>query len=93
MEDKNYMSLEADIKLAPYETGVAEKTQFFLVEVEPNRWETRILAQRTMGPTDRWARMHRHYVDLFRKQLLLWRSLPRAERQKYVERGKGGTSS
>jgi len=46
-----------------------------------------------MGPRDRWARMHRHYVDLFRKQLLLWRSLPPAERQKYVEKGKGGTSS
>ena len=93
MEDKNYISLEANIKLAPYETGVAERTQFFLVEVEPNRWETRILAQRTMGPTDRWARMHRHYVDLFRKQLLLWRSLPPAERQKYVERSKRGTFS
>ena len=93
LEDKNYKSLEADIRLAPYETGVAQKTRFYLVEVEPNRWETRIVAERTMGPADRWRRMHRHYVDLFRKQLLLWRSLPPTERQKYIERGKGGASS
>jgi len=90
--EKRYISLEANIKLAPYETGIAQRTQFYLVEVEPERWETRMVAQRTMGPTDRWVRMHRHYVDLIRKQLLLWRSLPPTERQKYIKRGKGASA-
>ncbi|KYH41655.1 MAG: hypothetical protein AYL32_003550, partial [Candidatus Bathyarchaeota archaeon B26-2] len=88
VEGRRYKSITASIKLAPYETGIAEETRFYLVEVEPGRWEPHIVAKRIMGPRDRWARMHRHYVDLFRKQLLLWGSLPPTERRRYVERVK-----
>ncbi len=89
MEEKTYKGIDASVRLFPYDVGIAQTTQFYLVEVEPERWESRIIAQRNLGPRNRWRRLHRHYVDMFRKQLLLWRSLPPSERQRYAEIYKG----
>lgn len=88
IEDKRYIGLEAEMRLGPYEAGIAQETRFYMVEDNPGRWSLHIIAKRTMGPRDRWKRMNRHYVDLIRKQLLLWRSLPPSERRRYTRMNK-----
>jgi hypothetical protein len=85
IEGKRYVSIESVIQLAPYEAGVAEKVQIYLIESESQRWEPHIFAQKLMGPSDRWMRLHRNFIDQIRKQIMLWKSLPPTERQRYVK--------
>ena len=85
IEGKRYVSIESVIKLAPYEAGVAEKVQIYLIESESQRWEMHIFAQKLMGPSDRWVRLHRNFIDQIRKQIMLWKSLPPTERQRYMK--------
>lgn len=88
VESKKFVSIDATVRLAPYEAGISEEISFFASEIAPDRWEARMIAKRLTGPTDRWMRLHRMFVDHFRKQLLLWGSMIPSERAKYIERGK-----
>jgi hypothetical protein len=88
IEGRRYVSINALVRLAPYEAGISERIQFRVTEATPGRWESSMIAQRVTGPTDRWMRLHRTLVDHFRKQLLLWGSITPSERQKYIEAAK-----
>ncbi|MEM2561000.1 MAG: M28 family peptidase [Candidatus Bathyarchaeia archaeon] len=88
VEGKKYVSIDATVRLAPYEAGISEEINFSANEIAPDRWEMRVIAKRLTGPSDRWMRLHRIFVDHFRKQLLLWGSITPSERAKYIERAK-----
>ena len=84
-EEKPYMAAECDIVMHPVEVGVSHRVTFIATEAMPPKWGFRIILRRKMGGIKAWTRMGRTFVDLIRKQLLLWRGLKQQEREKYLQ--------
>jgi len=75
-----------DTRLAPYETGVRQTaTLKFTRGLQTNRWDTNLILQRTAGEREVWIRVARNFADEIRKQCLIWQTLPREERLKYLK--------
>ena len=85
MEEKSYRAVECDVTLQPVEAGVAQNVTFYTTETMPPKWEFRVVLKREKGGMQAWTRMGRRYVDLLRKQMLLWRSLGPEQRKRYTE--------
>jgi len=89
MNDKEYIGLRATVDLYPYDSGVSQKSFFYLVQIDPAKhlWACHIVLNRISGELNRWTKQSYHYIDLLRKQLLLWRSMKGEERRKYISMG------
>jgi len=87
IEDKKYVGITADVSLYPYDSGVTQTSRFMLAQIDPNseRWLCRVVLNRSSGERDRWIRLNHHFIDLLRKQLLLWRSISEGEKKKYIK--------
>lgn len=83
-EQRRLLKISADCRLVPYHIGLSQRMEITSTEVKPDRWEFRVIVQRTRGAIKEWVRLNRGVLNLFREQLLLWRTLPEAERRKYV---------
>lgn len=70
--------LEFDAWLAPFERNVTEKV-LFTAHRDPEgrpRWHFAFRVKKLSGPAYLWLKSNRHFVDAFRKQMLLWRAFP-----------------
>jgi hypothetical protein len=88
--DKTYVrALEFACNLAPYGLGIAQNTRFMDVkELDTGRHSFILRMERATGPRNSWVTFGREFIDLMRKQLLLWRGMRPSEREKYRERFK-----
>ncbi len=82
-----------DSRLFPYEIGVTQKASIYMIKIEPTRWECRLVLRRTGGPPKDWVRYGRNFIDLLRKQLLLWRTMTAPDKERYAKRFKEGGGS
>jgi len=86
------IQLEGDIKkvssivnLEPYESGISQRIDIVIRKHEEmERWSFELVLQRLTGEKASWERLNRRVIDQFRKQLLLWSSLSRKEKEKYA---------
>lgn len=82
-------ALSSMVWLAPYDLGVSEQ---LVIETLPTRDEEiyqihcRII--RRSGDDASWMRVTRNFVNILRKQYLLWRTFPVAQKGEYGERGR-----
>ncbi|MCC5847196.1 MAG: LysM peptidoglycan-binding domain-containing protein [Verrucomicrobia bacterium] len=74
--------------LAPYDLDVA---QDLVLHIDPTENEgvfgVTIVLNRTSGSADAWMRTNYGFLDLVRKQFLLWRNLDPAMRKRYIQEG------
>jgi len=93
MEGRPFIEVSMDMRLFPYEMGVAHKSSVYMLQIEPTRWESRVVLRRTGGAVRDWERLSRNFMDLLRKQLLLWRTMSPTEKTRYTESFRAGGGS
>jgi ABC-type antimicrobial peptide transport system permease subunit len=88
--DKTYVrALEFISDLAPYDLGITQNTRFIDVkELDTGRHSFIVRMERTAGPRGSWITFGREFIDLMRKQVLLWRGMKTVERAEYQRRFK-----
>jgi hypothetical protein len=76
--------------LAPYDLGVSER---LILRTEPSPdeeevFQIRAVIRRESGDESSWIRVTRNFVNMLRKQYLLWRTFPIGLKAQYGHRGK-----
>jgi len=85
-DERRFIGISAECRLAPYHMGIIQRINIATVEeVEYTRWTFHISIERVMGAYREWERINRDFIDDVRKQLLLWRTLPEKEKARYME--------
>ncbi len=77
------LKLEMDVQHAPFEGGL---TSHVVVQAQPEEkdYVFHIYLKMTTGIKHMWVSSSYYFVDVLRKQYILWRSLPPMERDKYT---------
>lgn len=87
--DPDRLELGARMWLAPYDLDVAQAMTLSIVPTDDRRvFAVIITLRRSSGSQEAWVRTNYGFLDLVRRQFLLWRHLKPAQRQRYIERGK-----
>lgn len=80
--------LEGMVWLAPYDLGVSE---YFILETQPTKDifanTIHITIRRESGDEASWMRVTRNFLNLIRKQFLMWRVLRAELKERYREMG------
>jgi len=86
--------LECMVWLAPYDLGVSE---YFIIETRPTEDifvnTVHITIRRESGDESSWLRVTRNFLNLIRKQFLLWRTLRPEAREHYIRMGLASVSA
>jgi len=89
--DEEY-STEMMVWLAPYDLGVSQKITLVTVpaeqEGEKDLYKIYLQVHRESGEIASWKRVNRRFLNLLRKQFLLWRTFNVAVRNEFHERGR-----
>ncbi|MCD6359575.1 MAG: M28 family peptidase [Armatimonadetes bacterium] len=82
-------SLGVMVWLAPYDLGVSEHMTLETVPTEDAEiFQIRTVIRRESGDEASWLRVTRNFINLLRKQYLLWRTLPVSQKGDYGARGR-----
>jgi ABC-type antimicrobial peptide transport system permease subunit len=84
---KNVYIIKAIARLRPYESGLTEEIVFKVSRVK-NRYEVTLTANLISGPRVLWVGGHLKVVDMVRKTMLIWKSMRKDEKIKYIRLGK-----
>ena len=87
IEGKKSIILRTKVMLYPWEAGLKQIVEVLALP-EDTFYRITVSLKLFEGPRDVWIRSNRLFLDVLRKQLLLWRSLTPKNRKKYIERGK-----
>jgi ABC-type antimicrobial peptide transport system permease subunit len=74
-----------DLMLTPMEMGISQEVSFRILQMGREYGLTLIITRKT-GDRKLWEQRNYPFIDDLRKQLLLWRSLPLREKEKYSVR-------
>ncbi|HEY0074135.1 MAG TPA: ABC transporter permease, partial [Abditibacteriaceae bacterium] len=81
--------LSMRIWLAPFDMGVSQDADIVLLpSPEAGLYELQLRLWRQSGEIAAWQRVNRGFLSDLRKQLLLWRTIPREAQQEYILRGR-----
>jgi LysM repeat protein len=80
--------VRADMWLSPYDLDVAQHLEMEVLPGEnPGVFGVRINLHRTSGTEEAWLRTNYGFMDLVRRQFLLWRYMEHTGRDNYIEEG------
>ncbi len=80
-------ALESMVWLAPYDLGVSEKLTIETIPTEDEEiFEIHADILRVSGDDASWLRVTRNFINIIRKQYLLWRTFPIAQKEEYGQR-------
>jgi hypothetical protein len=86
--DEQALRVDAMMWLSPYDLDVAQKFALKVVPTESSGvFTVVILLHRTSGTEDAWLRTNYGFLDLVRRQFLLWRNLDNDSRSDYIAEG------
>lgn len=87
-EPDDALTLSGQLWLAPYDLDVAQRLSLEVLPTE-NEGVFRVLISlvRTSGTEESWLRTNYQFIDLVRRQFLLWRNLDPKLRRGYIEKG------
>jgi len=75
--------------LAPYDLGISQDVRFEAVDTgEHNIYRIVVNIHRVSGDTLSWQRMNRGFLNVLRKQFLVWRTVPTGTKLRYAEEGR-----
>jgi hypothetical protein len=73
--------------LAPYDLGVSQEVQIYIVPVDEELYVAEASFYRISGYVDSWQRVNLPFLNSLRKHLLIWRTFSPEQRQDFAERG------
>ena len=74
--------------LAPFDLGVSQEVQMKAVPTgDHGVYEIRVEIQRLSGETNTWKRLNRRFLNILRKQFLIWRTVDVGVKVEYREQG------
>jgi hypothetical protein len=81
------LQLRSTVWLAPFDFGIMQSVDivFCPSEDDPNFVEIRMDLVREAGEANAWHRVNKAFVNQFRKQLLMWRSLTKEAHEHFAE--------
>ncbi len=80
-------TLESMVWLAPYDLGVSEKLAIEIIPTEDEEiFEIHADILRISGDDASWLRVTRNFINILRKQYLLWRTFPTEQKEEYGQR-------
>jgi hypothetical protein len=89
-EEGTRLELSADMWLTPYDLDVA---QHFTLAMKPGESAgvsvVELVLVRFSGTEEAWLRTNYGFLDLVRRQFLLWRNMTPEVRSTYIEKGRG----
>jgi hypothetical protein len=92
---ENVKSEEAYIQLVakgthifPFDVGVEQDFTFRVSRREEEKWQITMLVKRTLGDLTQWEALNHMFLDVMRKQALLWTSMGKDEKQRYLGKQK-----
>ena len=85
-------SIEMMVWLAPYDLGVSQRIDLITVPTEEaeeeDLYKIYLQVYRESGEIASWKRVNRRFLNLLRKQFLIWRTFNVAVRNEFHERGR-----
>ncbi|MEM2438872.1 MAG: FtsX-like permease family protein [Candidatus Bathyarchaeia archaeon] len=79
-------SVSAIIWLAPYDAGIRQYVKFSIIMIpEAQQCQAKIYIRRETGLKGGWVASNYRFIREIRRQLLIWRTLPRERREAYCE--------
>jgi hypothetical protein len=86
--DEQALEITARMWLSPYDLDVAQDFRMRVVPTENEGvFSVYIILHRTSGTEDSWLRTNYGFMDLVRRQFLLWRNLDNESRKNYIAEG------
>ncbi len=81
-----FFRMTSRVWLAPFDFGIMQAidARFCAAEEEPGFLEIRVRIHRLSGEVNTWKRINKGFLNHLRKQLLVWRSLDAASRERYA---------
>jgi len=76
--------------LAPYDTGVSQRVALSAApaEQEHDLYAVWVDIHRESGDVDSWQRLNRRFLNILRKQFLVWRTVDQEVKQVYADEGR-----
>ena len=75
--------------LAPYDLGISQDVRFEAVPTgEHNVYAIVVRIHRISGDTLSWQRMNRGFLNVLRKQFLVWRTVPSGTKAEFADEGR-----
>ncbi len=87
-EDSQVMTLNGICRMAPYDLGITSDLTIVSKGGRSKPFAFEMTLKRTAGYAQTWQTSSPNVLDSIRKQFLIWRTLPPAEREKYIELGR-----
>jgi len=82
---ENIGTLTARVRLAPFELGTIQDVLIIARAPQGKNYSVELEIHRVEGVYDVWTRSNEKYIDIIRKQILLWGSLSHKEKERYKE--------
>ncbi len=73
--------------LAPFDLGVSQEVEMKAVPGEYGIYEIHLEIRRLSGEVSNWVRLNRRFLDIIRKQFLVWRTVSLDIKNEYTEQG------
>ncbi len=78
--------IECDAWIAPFDLGVSQHVQIDLVPTDYiGVYDIQLTLTRLSGDIANWRRVNRRFLNILRKQFLIWRTLPEEQRERYLQ--------
>ncbi|HEY3333161.1 MAG TPA: FtsX-like permease family protein [Capsulimonadaceae bacterium] len=83
--------LRAKVWLAPFDLGVSQNIRLQTVPTElEDVFAVIMILHRQSGDVSNWKRVNRRFLNVVRKQFLIWRTLSAEQRERYLNEVGGG---
>jgi hypothetical protein len=73
--------------LTPYDLGVSQEVQIYIIPETENLYVTEATFYRVSGYVNSWRRVNLPFLNALRKHFLIWRTYSAEQRQEYAVRG------
>jgi len=85
--DRVVKRLHSQIRLAPFDLAIVEDFDVEAV-AQAKRYNITLYFVRKSGIVRNWITSNKAFIDVLRKQLLIWRTMPPSVREHYLQEGK-----
>jgi len=82
-------TIDTTIWLAPYDLGVSERVYFEAIPTgQHDIFMLSLTIDRISGDASSWRRVNQNFMNLLRKQFLIWRTVEPKDKARYAEKGR-----
>lgn len=79
--------LSSILHIAPYDMGIYQDFIVDAISFDEKKYNVILRIKRKSGVQDIWIKSNRKFIDIIRKQILIWRTLRPSERELYDKMG------